>query len=152
VRRQESKENAMLKSTRYLWLKNPSSLTADQTEKLDHLSRMHLKTGRAYRIRLAFQDLFIFPDRNAGEAYLKRWYFWATHGRLEPIKRAARTTKAHWDGALSWFDSRISMGLLEGTNSLIQAAKARARGYRSARNLITMSYIIAGKLAYGPPT
>jgi hypothetical protein len=33
-------------------------------------------------------------------------------------------------------------------NSLIQAAKARARGYRSTRNLITMAYMICGKLDF----
>ena len=42
--------------------------------------------------------------------------------------------------------SRISNGLLEGTNSLIQAAKRRARGYRSKPKMITIIYLIAGKL------
>jgi len=37
-------------------------------------------------------------------------------------------------------------GLLEGINSLVQAAKRRARGYRTTRNLIAMVYLIAGKL------
>ena len=59
---------------------------------------------------------------------------------------AARTIKRHWDGVLAWFDSGITNGVLEGINSLIQAAKAKARGYRSARNLITVVYLIAGKL------
>jgi hypothetical protein len=30
-------------------------------------------------------------------------------------------------------------------NSLVQAAKARARGYRTKRNLIAMVYLLAGK-------
>ena len=37
----------------------------------------------------------------------------------------------HRDGILAWFDSQIANGLIEGINSLIQAAKAKARGYRS---------------------
>lgn len=37
-------------------------------------------------------------------------------------------------------------GILEGTASLIQAAKRKARGYRTKRNLITMIYLIAGRL------
>jgi transposase len=152
VRPRESKENAALRNTRYLWLKNPDNPNAEQTKKLDHLAGISRKTGLAYRIRLAFQDLFIFLDQVAGEGYLKRWCFWATRSCLEPIERAARTIKAHWDGVLSWFDSRISTGLLEGTDSLIQAAKARARGYRTAKNPIAMSHIIAGKLAYDLPT
>jgi len=31
---------------------------------------------------------------------------------------------------------------------LIQAAKAKARGYRSTKNLITMVYLIAGQLDF----
>jgi transposase len=34
-----------------------------------------------------------------------------------------------------WLQSNIANGLMEGINSLVQAAKARARGYRSNRNL-----------------
>jgi len=59
---------------------------------------------------------------------------------------AARTIKRHWDGVLRWFESGITNGVLEGINSLIQAAKAKARGYRSTRNLISVVYLIAGKL------
>ena len=59
---------------------------------------------------------------------------------------AARTIRRHWRGVLRWFTSRLTNGLLEGINSLVQAAKARAPGYRSARNLIAMVYLIAGKL------
>jgi transposase len=52
----------------------------------------------------------------------------------------------HWDGILRWHLTRISNGVLEGINSLVQAAKRRARGYRTTRNLIAMIYLIAGKL------
>ena len=70
----------------------------------------------------------------------------------EPIKEAAYTIKRHWNGVLRWFTSKINNGILEGINSLIQAAKARARGYRTKRNLITMIYLIAGKLNFDLPT
>jgi transposase len=83
---------------------------------------------------------------------LKKWYFWATHSRLQPIIEAAHTIKRHWDGVLQWFKSRITNGVLEGINSLIQAAKARARGYRTTKNLIAMIYLIGGNLKFGLPT
>jgi hypothetical protein len=35
---------------------------------------------------------------------------------------------------------------MEAINSLVQAAKAKARGYRSMRNLKAIIYLIAGKL------
>ncbi len=47
---------------------------------------------------------------------------------------------------MRWFDSLISNGILEGFNSLLQSAKAKARGYRSQKNFINMAYLILGKL------
>ena len=52
----------------------------------------------------------------------------------------------HRDGILRRFTSKIANGLIEGINSLVQAAKAKARGYRSTRNLKAITYPIAGKL------
>ena len=52
---------------------------------------------------------------------------------------------------LRWFTSRISDGLLEAINSLIQSAKAKARGFRSTCYLITMVNLIAGKLDFKLP-
>ena len=54
--------------------------------------------------------------------------------------------ESHWDGIMAWADHRITNGLLEGTNSLIQSAKRRARGYRSTDKMITVIYLTAGKL------
>jgi hypothetical protein len=40
----------------------------------------------------------------------------------------------------------LNNGLLEGINSLVQAAKARARGYRNKNKMITIVYLTAAKL------
>ena len=145
VRRAEQKRQSLLRGTRYLWLRNPVNLSDRQRAALESLPTRHLKTARAYQIRLAFQELYDQPSAEAA-AFLKKWYFWATHSRLEPVIDAAHTVKRHWDGILRWFDSKIANGLIEGINSLVQAAKAKARGYRSIRNLKTMVYLLAGKL------
>ncbi len=44
----------------------------------------------------------------------------------------------------------ISNGYVEGANSLIQAAKAKARGYRRSENMITIAYLLLGKLEHLP--
>jgi transposase len=153
VRREEQKSHPELVRSRYLWLKNPQNLTKKQTSRLENLilKKLHLKTGRAYQIKLNFQEIFNQPPSSA-EPLLKKWFFWATHSRLQPIIDAAYTIKRHWNGVLQWFKSRITNGVLEGINSLIQAAKARARGYRTNKNLIAMIYLISGKLNFGLPT
>jgi len=152
VRRDEQKSRPELKRTRYLWLKNEASLSDSQREKRDSLARSHLKTARAWQIRLTFQEFYQQPSRDRAETFLKRWYFWATHSRLPPIIEAARTLKRHWNGILRWHQTRIANGILEGINSLVQAAKAKARGYRSSRNLKAMIYLIAGRLELALPT
>lgn len=152
VRRAEQKTRPELKRTRYIWLKNRDKLSPAQRDTLGGLAARNLKTARAWRIRLAFQELYAQPSRPAAEAFLKTWYFWATHSRLAPVIEAAKTIKRHRLGVLRWFDSRIANGLLEGLNSLVQAAKAKARGYRSTRNFKAMIYLIAGKLELKLPT
>jgi transposase len=152
VRRAESKTRPELKRSRYLWLKNEPNLSAEGRANLDALTRMHLKTARAYQLRLAFQEIYQQPTHGWGELFLERWYSWAIRSRLEPMKDAARTVMRHRDGILRWFDSRIANGLIEGINSLVQAAKAKARGYRSTRTLKAITYLIAGKLDLRLPT
>ena len=151
VRRQEQKERPELKKTRWVWLKNEINQTDKEYEIFESLKNMNWKTIRATHIKINFQELYAQPQE-AAEEFLKKWYFWATHSRIPQIIGAAKTIKRHWAGVLRWFESRMTNGLLEGLNSLIQAAKARARGYRSTNNLITMIYIIAGKLDFRLPT
>jgi transposase len=142
----------LLKGSRYALLKNPENLTEKQDETLVRLSHFRLQTGRAYLLKLALQDVYLADTRPDAEALLKSWYNWAIRSQIEPVKKVARTVKEHWNGILNWFDSKLTNGFLEGVNSLIQAAKARARGYRSTRNLINMAYLIAGKLDFRLPT
>lgn len=148
VRRDEQKERPELKKSRYVFLKNPVNLTKKQKAKLVSLdvASMNLRTVRAYHIKLNFQEMYLQPTLELAEKFLKEWYYWATHSRLEPMVEAAKTIKRHWDGVLRWFESRISNGVLEGINSLVQAAKAKARGFRNTSNFITIVYLVAGKL------
>ena len=148
VRRAEQKSRPELKRSRYVWLKNQSNLTAKQRETRAWLTRpsMRLQTTRAARWRDDFNGFYDKSDPEEAEAYLKRWCYGAKRSRLDPIKEFVATVEAHWDGIIAWQHNRLSNGLLEGTNSLIQAAKRRARGYRSKDKMITIIYLIAGKL------
>jgi len=151
VRRQEQSHNAMLKKTRYVWLKNPENLTIKQNETFGSLKDLRLKTLKAYNIKLALRD-FWNQDPHSAEGYLKRWYFWATHSRLNAVIDCAKTIKQHWNGITNYIKTKISNGILEGTNSLIQAAKDAARGFRSTKNFIITIYLRTGKLEFNLPT
>ena len=151
TRRQEQHDHPELKGTRYIWLKNDWNRTEAQQETFDQLRSSKLATVRATHLKSVFQDLFDCDSVAEAEPLLKRWYFWATHSRIAPVIKAAKTIKEHWAGVLRWFTSRISNGVLEAINSLIQSAKAKARGFRNSGYLITMVYLIAAKLDFRLP-
>ena len=150
VRKAEAIEEPILKDSRYSVLKNKENLTMTQRVKRDEIESKGwlLKTYRAMRIREFFQEAYNAPDLKSFEKHLYKWYWWASHSRIEPIKEAARTIKAHWNGIISWWNGRYNNGILEGLNSLIQSAKSKARGYRTTKNLKIMAYIITGNLDF----
>jgi len=150
VRTEETIEDKILKGTRYVFLKNEDNLTKKQKETLDELTmpNMNLKTVRAYNIKTAFQDIYKAESEDEFTTYLNKWYFWATHSRLEPIKEVAYMIKRHWDGIVSWYNNKINNGILEGLNSVIQATKSKARGYKTFRNYKNIVYLLTGKLDF----
>lgn len=151
VRREELKANDILKSTRYIWLKNPKNLTIKQQEQMQPLSKMNLKTLRAYNIKLKLQEFYEINDKAAALSHLKKWFFWATHSRLEPMKEAAYFIKRHWDGIVKYTTTKITNGVLEGINSIIQAVKRRARGYGTTKHFISMVYLVCSDLEFNLP-
>jgi transposase len=80
--------------------------------------------------------------------FLADWCTLAYASELKPLMKLADTLHSHSKGILNWFQTKITNGLIEGMNSLIQAAIAKARGYRNPKNLITIAYLIAGKLDF----
>ena len=149
VRREEQKSNPILKNTRYLWLYNPNKLSEEKLNTIESLKNLNIKTAKAYQIKLALQDIYEnASNRIDAMNMLKKWYNWAIRCRLEPVKVFARTLKNNWSGVVNYFDSKVTNAVLEGINSIIQAARARAKGYRNIQNYITMIYLLAGKLTY----
>jgi transposase len=150
VRRQEQKSRPELKGSRYSWLKNEKNRTEEQQQVFEELRRGNLKTARAWRLKDTLQKLYDQPADMA-EHYLKQWYNWAIRSQLAPMKRLAKTIKAHWMGIMRWFASRLTQGLVEGINGLIQAAKRKARGFRSIRKMIVTVYLVAGRFDFQLP-
>ena len=152
VRRFEQKNNSALKNTRYLWLKGEDKLTENQKRLLGSLREMDLKTARAYQMKINLQHFWLIPDRETAEAFLKKWYFWLTHSRLDPMIELAKTIKRHWDGILNYFDYRVTNGLMEGLNSVVQSLKRNARGYQNTDHFIVMIYLRCSGYKFEIPT
>lgn len=161
VRRLERATQPELKSTRYTWLKNPENLSATQFEHLVRLSTLNLKTTKAYQMRLNLQEVWNQPSATTARRVLREWCGWvhraarATKGAaksgLESMARVATTIRSKMRGILNYFRRRRTSAVLEGLNSAVQAARARARGYRNSETFIAMIYLIAGRLRFTLP-
>ena len=149
VRQEESISNPLLKGARYIFLKNDSNLTAKQKIKKEELSlsKLNLRSVRAMNIRETFQQIYSATTPEDFEVLLTKWYGWITRCQIPQMLSVAKTIKRHWDGILRWKDSQINNGILEGLNSVLQAAKRKARGYKSA-HFKTITYLLTGKLDF----
>jgi transposase len=68
------------------------------------------------------------------------------------VVEVANTVKKHWDGILNYFDSKITNGILEGINSIVQLQKRNARGFKNVFYFINMIYLKLSKLKFELPT
>lgn len=152
VRRAEVKAHPQLKKTRYLWLKNPEHLTPRQQRLLERFScQTDLLTVRAYQSKLCLQKLWDLPSREQARVYLLGWC--QEHQDVSALGGVARTLEAQAENVLNYFtNGGLSNGLLEGINSLVQAAKAKARGFRTDRYFSRIIYLISGKFGFPIPT
>lgn len=138
VRKMEAKalkdiDPELLKGTRYIWLKNPGNLTNKQRPRLEELMNLNLKIVRAYLLKELFRDLWTYRYKAWAKRFLDRWFWWATHSRLKPLRDFAWMLRRQEEGILAYFDCRIDNGAVEAMNNNAKAVSHRARGYRTER-------------------
>jgi transposase len=155
VRRNEhkiltSEGDDRLKGTKHLWLYNEENVPEWRKEEFDAIRGTHLKTGRAWAIKEALRGLWGFSYPKRAEAFFRRWYFWATHSRLNPVIAAAKTLSCHLPNILTYFKHRISNATAEGLNSKIQMVKEMACGFRNRDHYKTAIYFHCGGLDLYP--
>ena len=85
------------------------------------------------------------------EDRLNQLYCWMRRSRLEPMKKTAKTLRNYSEEILNIFRSRITNAICECINSMIQAAKRKARGYHTFEGFSSMIYLIASKLKLACP-
>ena len=139
VRRQEHKVlmaqgEEWLKGTKHLWLMNEENIPDWRKPEFDEIRKMKLKTARAWAIKESLRHFWDYRYPKNAEKYFKQWYFWATHSRLKPMIKAAKTLKRHFANILTYFKHRITNSVTEGLNSKIQTVKQMACGFRNREN------------------
>jgi len=142
--------NDVLKGTRYLWLWSPENIPIWRKEQFESLKCQDLKVCRAWAIKENLRHLWSCQQEADMRNYFKRWYFWATHSRLEPIKKAAKTLKNHLENIVTFSRHRITNALAEGVNTKIERIKRMACGFRNRSHYRTAIYFHCGGLDLFP--
>lgn len=141
-----------LTKSKYLWLYSEENLPEKHWERFEGLKTSHLKTARAWAIKESLRDLWDYTRKGWASIHFKRWYFWATHSRLDPVIKAARTFHRHLQNVLTYFRHRVTNAVCEGVNSKIQTLIKMAYGFRNRDHLKTAIYFHCGGLDLYPGT
>ncbi len=125
------------------WTRSEQQLATRQA-----LFRKYPKLGRAMMLREILQDVLADEDTRS----LTGWCSRAMRSRLEPFKKVAKSIREHRDGIVAFMETRLTNGLIEAINGLLQLAKRMARGFRSFTNFRTVAYLKTSHLQLNLPT
>jgi len=153
VRRSEQKEqkSKVLANSRKLFMIPEARQNEQQRQRVAELSKQYPKTGRAFRMVQSLDTLYASKNANEAKEKFDGLYSWLRKSRLEPMKKVALTLKKYIDEILNIFTSRLTNAICEDINSMIQAAKRKARGYHTFIGYSCMIYLIAAKLRLACP-
>lgn len=155
VRKQEHRDlmasgDDTLTGSKYLWLYSRENVPDQRREEFHALMRQELKVGRAWAIKEALRRLWHYVYPASGWKFWKRWYFWATHSRLAPIRKVAETIRRHIENILTYSQHPVTNAMSEGLNSQIQKIKSMACGFRNTEHFKTAIYFHCGGLDLYP--
>ena len=144
-----AEERSALKKSRWVLLRRPDTallagdeeLIARDEAKLSAIQKHNAPLYRAYLLKESLLELLDAPDRQQAESEARGWLSWASHSRLRPFVRLAKTIRRHLDGILLAVESGLSNARLEGTNNKIRMLSHRAFGFHSAQALIATIYL-----------
>lgn len=146
VRRSEMQKDKTIKGSRYAMLKNPENLTQKQKESLEDIQKRNARLAEAYRLKETFRDFYKQIGAEAAEGFLKGWVISAEKSGIASMEKVAKTIRRKWQGIIRWHITHITNSVMESLNGLVQAAKRKARGYRTFTNLRLMAFLVVGNL------
>ncbi len=152
VRAAESRKMAqdgyepLLHKSRWCILKHKANLTSQQKFRLRDLLRYNLQTVRAYLLKEDFQRFWEYNSPTWAGLYLDFWIQQTMRSRIEPMKKIAKTLRAHRELILNYFKAKkqFSSGVVEGLNNKVTMRKSY--GFRTFRITELALYHALGKL------
>jgi transposase len=130
-----SLKNDSLTHSRYQWLKNSERTDNRATRRKEFLclTRMNLKTARAWRIKESAAMLWNYSYMGIAEKNWKRLLYWISHCRLAPMISVGKMVRHYFWGILNAIRLKVNNCMLEAKNNRIQRIKNIACGFRNRK-------------------
>jgi len=144
-------EGSAIKGMRFTLLKRNWNLKASEKDRLRDLEKTNKPLFRAYLLKERLAKILDYVRPGHVRRELERWLWWASHSRLEPFVRVARTIRKHKEDVLAYIQERYTNGIVEGFNNLLRMVARRAFGFHTAKALIKMLFLVAGGIETYPP-
>lgn len=142
-------KTSMPKATRWALMKG-ANLSDAQRAALEELEQMGLHVVEAWRCKESLRWVRQAESEQAAKWRLTRFFKYFDDrlrgALLAPMQKALRTLRCYQSAVLRIWKTGFSTARLESLNSLFQAARSRARGYRTSKTFIMMVYLIGADL------
>lgn len=129
VREAEGPLKLQIKGTRFLLLRNPENLTADQIPKLDEALKINEPLLLGWYLKEELRELWSLSSRKQMGAFLNDWCDKAGQTGIGQMLKMAKTLRTHASGILAYADHPITSGKLEGINNKIKTLTKRSYGF-----------------------
>ena len=142
--------NSPLTRTKHDWLRTKANGGYRDKRAFLRLTKMNLKTARAWRIKEAASGLWSYSYRKVAERNWKSLLGWIARCRLSPMIKVGRTIRRYLWGIINAIVHKATNAISESINATIQKIKARACGFRSKARFRTAILFHKGGLSLMP--
>jgi transposase len=138
--------------SKYQWLTNSQRTDnrAARRKEFLQLTRLNLKTARAWRIKEAATLLWDYSYMGAAEKSWKHLLGWISRCRLKPMMAVGNMVRRYFWGILNAIRLKVNNSMLEAKNACIQRIKKIACGFRNKKRFKTAILFHLGGLDLQP--
>lgn len=128
--RHDKPARRVLKSTRWLLLRNKNNLSQAQEVHLNEVLEANAPLMTVYILRDELKRLWFYRRAQWAEKAWEQWQSQAKQSGIAALKLFAQRLESYWHGIVARCRHPLNTSIVEGINNTIKVIKRKAYGYR----------------------
>jgi len=128
-RKADAELKRLMKGARYLLLKNPQNVKADERPRLKAILKSNENLALLYILKEYLKRLWQYRYRASAKKFLYYWCQLALESGIQPLYKFVTMLLNYSYGIINHCKYKIHTSKIEGTNNKIKVIKRRAYGY-----------------------